>query len=185
MASIKGVSLKKMKRTIGREGYGLLADVYVNNKKIGEYEDFGDGAMGDIHYTSTEAEEQFMHIVFAYSKEHPSDCIVEMYKKDPERYEAERERILKYQPYIKEEEITIESVSAAHLDIIIADVEALTNAEKEFKKILKKGYKCLVIAEQKHQQYYYYYGDATDEQIKKNHEKVIAIYRSLDDFKIA
>ena len=35
MASIKGFQLKNVKRTLGIEGYGCIASMYLNGKKIG------------------------------------------------------------------------------------------------------------------------------------------------------
>ena len=41
MAGIMGISLKAIKRTVGREGNGFLANVYLYNKKIGTVADYG------------------------------------------------------------------------------------------------------------------------------------------------
>ena len=43
MASIKGFQMKNVKNTIGHEGYGCIATMYLNGKKIGTYADYGDG----------------------------------------------------------------------------------------------------------------------------------------------
>lgn len=76
MASIMGFQMKNIKRTLGREGYGCVASLYLNGKRIGTYEDYGDGALGDINYISKEAEEAMMNVIVAYAKEHPNDYII-------------------------------------------------------------------------------------------------------------
>lgn len=45
MANIKGVELKGTKKTSGREGCGFTANVYLNNKKVGDVADYGDGSI--------------------------------------------------------------------------------------------------------------------------------------------
>lgn len=44
MAKIKGFQMKNVKRTIGREGEGCTATLYLNGKRIGAYADYADGA---------------------------------------------------------------------------------------------------------------------------------------------
>ena len=75
MASIKGFQLKNVKQTLGREGYGCIATMYLHGKKIGTYEDYGDGAMEDVNYVSKEAEEAMTRVIIEYAKEHPCQFI--------------------------------------------------------------------------------------------------------------
>lgn len=46
MASINGISLKNVKEIPAIEKDGLTAYVYVDNKRIGRYKNYGDGATG-------------------------------------------------------------------------------------------------------------------------------------------
>lgn len=91
MASIKGFQLKNVKQMLGREGYGCLASMYLHGKKIGIYEDYGDGGCEDVEYVSKEAEEEMMKVVIEYAKEHPNKFIVDLYHERPEQFKEECE----------------------------------------------------------------------------------------------
>lgn len=143
MAEIKGIKLKNVRNTEGREGYGLIAEVWLGNKKVGEFADYADGAMGDMTFTSKEMEEKFVHIVMAYGKDHPDQFIMNLHKERPEQYQSEVERLKDIYPFLSDEEITEESVSACDYDFIINDLADLINLEKSFRKGLKQGYSCL------------------------------------------
>ena len=100
MASIKGFQMKNVKRTLGMEGYGCTATMYLNGKKIGTYADYGDGGCEDVSYVSKAAEQDMMRIIIAHAKENPNDFIVNLYKERPHQYKEECERFKKYHPYI-------------------------------------------------------------------------------------
>ena len=44
MASIYGIQLKAVKKTMGMEGEGLVSNLYMDRKKIGTACDYADGA---------------------------------------------------------------------------------------------------------------------------------------------
>lgn len=48
MASLYGFQMKNIKNTLGIEGQGCLASMYLNGKKIGSYKDYSDGGIPDI-----------------------------------------------------------------------------------------------------------------------------------------
>lgn len=181
MASIKGVSLKKIQHPMGREGYnGLIADVYLGKKKIGTYCDYADGAMGNMENISDEDMEKLMHIVFAYANENPSQYILNLYEKEPERIEKEKEGIRKYMPYITEEEMTLNALSAADYDILISEVDELTDYEKRYKKMLKKGYPYMGVLPNKSA--IHFTEEIKEETMAKNTFDMV--FTSLDDFNL-
>lgn len=185
MAKIKGFELKAIKKTMGKEGVGLIANIYLNNKKIGSYEDWGDGAMGNAHYNSKEDEETMMHLIYAYANIRPDKFMVNLYEERPERYQEEVERVHKYFPYITEDEININSLSANHIDFIVDDFMMLLDLEKSFKAAVKKGYSYIGVKEEKG-----YVSAIYKIPEKCSKEKVDALgcekfYRSLNDFIIA
>lgn len=178
MASIKGFQMKNVKNTLGREGYGCTATMYLNGKKIGTYADYGDGAMEDVEYVSKEAKEEMMKVIIAYAKEHPNDFIINLYHERPQQFKEECERFKKYHPYIPDEDITIETMASNSIVYIVSDFLKLLDTEKDFKKYQKKGYKAISIDGTKLSAYPTSW---SDEKIKE-HAKDRELYMSLDDF---
>lgn len=140
MATIKGFQLKNVKHPIGREGYGLLATMYLNGKKIGTYEDYGDGALGDTNYVSKDARADMMKVVIAHAKENHNEYIENMYRDKPDRYTEEVQRFKKCNPFIPDEDITIQTMSMNDEVYIISAWERLADDEKQYKKFAKDGY---------------------------------------------
>ena len=178
MASIKGFQMKSVKQTLGREGYGCTATLYLNGKKIGTYANYGDGGCEDVTYVSKDAKEAMMKIIIEYAKEHPDEYIVDLYKKRTEQFEEECQRFKKYNPYIPDEDITIETMSANSIVYIVDEFLNLLELEKHFKKYRKKGYKAISV---KNNEVIAYPMSWTDENIKKEAEGK-TLYTSLDDF---
>lgn len=178
MASIKGFQLKNVKQTLGREGYGCIASMYLNGKKIGTYEDYGDGACEDVTYVSKEAEEEMMKVIIEYAKVHPNKYIIDLYHSRPQQYKEECERFKKRHPYIADEDITIETMASNSIVYIVEGVLELMENEKYFKKYQKQGYRAIsfdgdnMIA---------YPASWSDERIKAS-AKGKTLYMSLDDF---
>ena len=50
MAKIYGVELKNIRKTVGMEGEGFTANIYLDGKKIGQCADYGDGGEINIYY---------------------------------------------------------------------------------------------------------------------------------------
>lgn len=71
MAKIKNVELKSVKATLGREGYGFTANVYVMGKKVGSVADYGDGSICLDINIPREKMEEVKKIAIEYYKEHP------------------------------------------------------------------------------------------------------------------
>ena len=134
MASIKGFQMKNVKQTLGREGYGCTATMYLNGKKIGTYADYGDGAMEDVDYISKAAEEEMMKTIIAYAKEYKNDFIINLYHERPQQYKEECERFKKYHPYIPDEDITIQTMASNSIVYIVGAFLDLLESEKLFKK---------------------------------------------------
>ena len=180
MASIKGFQLKNVKRPLGREGYGCIATMYLHGKKIGTYEDYGDGACEDVTYVSTEAEEKMMKLIIEYAKEHPCKFIVDLYHERPQQFKEECESFKKYHPYIADEDITIDTMSANSIVYILEDLLALMEDEKQFKNHQKNGCRALSV-DCDAGMMYGYPASWSDERIKAEAEGH-KLYMSLDDF---
>lgn len=178
MASIKGFQMKNVKNTLGREGYGCTATMYLNGNKIGTYADYGDGGCEDVDYVSKEAEEDMMKIIIAYAKENHNDFIINLYKERPQQFKEECERFKKYHPYIPDEDITIETMASNSIVYIVSDFIKLLDMEKEFKKYQKKGYKAIAIDGDKLSAYP---ASWSDDKIKESANGK-TLYMSLDDF---
>lgn len=178
MASIKGFQMKSVKNILGREGYGCTANLYLNGKKIGTYEDYGDGAPEEVEYVSKEAEADMMRVIIEYAKERPNDFVINLYKERPAQFKNECERFKKYHPYIPDEDITIETMASNSIVYIVEDFLNLLDMEKEFKKWQKKGYRAISVDGRN---VCAYPASWSDEKIKKSAGENI-LYMSLDDF---
>ena len=178
MASIKGFQLKNVKQPIGREGYGCIATMYLNGKKIGTYEDYGDGACEDVNYISREAEAEMMKVIIEYAKTYPNQFIIDLYRERPKQYEEECERFKRHHPYIPEEDITIETMASNSIVYIVNDVLELMEHEKWFKKYQKQGYKAISLDGNK---IHMFPMSWPDDKIKMAAEGK-TLYMSLDDF---
>ena len=180
MASIKGFQLKNVKRPLGREGYGCIASMYLNGKKIGTYEDYGDGACEDVTYVSKEAENEMVKVIIEYAKEHPNKFVINLYHERPQQFKEECERFKKRYPFISDEDITIETMASNSIVYIVDGVLNLMDDEKRFKQHQKKGCRAISINEEAGKMYGYPTG-WSDERIK-NAAKGHTLYMSLDDF---
>jgi hypothetical protein len=178
MASIKGFQLKNVKNTMGREGYGCLATMYLNGKKIGTYADYGDGGCEDVTYVSKDAKENMMKVIIEYAKENPNDFVINIYKERPQQFKEECERFKKYHPYIKDEDITMVTMASNSIVYIVSDLLNLIDMEKQFKKYQKKGYKAMSVDGN---QLCAYPSSWSDEKIKTS-AKGKTLYMSLNDF---
>lgn len=180
MASIKGFQLKNVKQPLGREGYGCIATMYLHGKKIGTYEDYGDGACEDVTYVSKEAEAEMMKIIIEYAKEHPNQFIIDLYHERPQQFKEECENFKKQYPFIPDEDITIETMASNSIVYIVEELCHLINTENHFKKQQKKGYRAVSFNPINYA-LYAYPASWSDEKIKtaaEGHE----LYMSLDDF---
>ena len=180
MASIKGFQLKNVKQSIGREGYGCIATMYLHGKKIGTYADYGDGACEDVKYVSKDAEAEMMKVIIEYAKEHPNTYIIDLYQKRPTQYKEECESFKKQYPYIPDEDITIQTMASNSIVYIVEGVLELLADEKQFKSHQKKGYRAISINRQEGI-IYGYPASWSDAQIKAS-AKGHTLYMSLDDF---
>ena len=178
MASIKGVSLKKIRKTEGREGIGYQADIYLNNKKIGNVVEWADGGKAEVNIPSKENMETLMHIVYEWGDKNPSDYIVSLYTQEPNRLQQEIERVKKHYPYIREDEMTINALSVNDPAIFLETVVNLAEIEKVFKSAVKKGYECIALCKN---------GDCIQfmkagiDSVMKDYE-IERVFNSLDDF---
>lgn len=178
MASINGIFLRKTKVTTGMEGTGLIADVYMDGRKIGTFTDYADGSMGIMDYVSREAEEKFMHAVFAFGNTHPNEFILNLHKERPEQYKMEKETVRRSFPYITDEEITDNALSNNDPACLIEEIYYLMQMEKYFKKGIKKGYSHMIETDK--DCVYYCIPERLAETQKV--EGYVRTYASLDDF---
>ena len=180
MASIKGFQLKNVKNTLGREGYGCLATMYLNGKKIGTSADYGDGACEDVNYVSQEAEEAMMKVIIDFAKEYDNEFIVNLYHERPQQFKEECERFKQRYPYIPDDDITIETMASNSIVYIVEELLYLIDLEKKFKSYLKKGYKAIGVTKQNISAYP---ASWSDEKIRTSaKEDGEEIYMSLEDF---
>lgn len=178
MASIMGFTMKGIKKPLGREGYGCIGTMYLDGTKIGTYKDYGDGACEIIEYTCREHREAMMKVVIAYAKEHHDKFIANLYKQRPQQFQEEIERFKKFNPFIPDEDITIETMSANSEVFIVDALLNLIDLEKSFKKYQKEGYRAMSV---KGYEITAYPQSWTDEQIKKMAAGA-ELFFSLQDF---
>ena len=177
------IQLKAVKKTCGMEGYGFTANIYINKKKIGTYADYGDGAMGNCLFDSEDIEKQFRLLIVEYAEKRPNKYIVDMYEKEPDKYKVAMERTKKIFPYIPEEKLTMNVISSLEFDYIMEELYNLIEDEKEFKKVLKKGYGYLAYSEHKNSSIMYP-ANWTEDQVRADmkEEGLVILYKSLNDF---
>jgi hypothetical protein len=147
MASVYCFELKNVKEFPGRDGYGITASMYLYGKKIGTYEDYGDGGCEIVNYNTKKDEENMMHTIINFAKNYNNDFIINLYKERPQQFKEECERFKKYHPYIKDEDITIQTMASNSIVYIVEEFLKLYHIEKDFKKFKKKGYDGLAIKE--------------------------------------
>ena len=178
MASIKGFQLKNVKTPLGREGYGCIATMYLNGKKIGTYADYGDGACEDVKYVSEEAEVEMTKVIIEHAKTYLNQFIIDLYRERPKQYEEECENFKKRHPYIPDEDITIQTMASNSIVYIVEDLLELMEHEKWFKKYQKQGYKAICLDGNQLRAYPMSW---PDDKIRALAEGK-TLYMSLDDF---
>ena len=177
MAQIMGFQLKNIKTPLGREGYGCIATMYLDGKRIGTYTDYGDGAMENVEYIDKEKEEKMMRRIIEFAKTYDNEFIIQLYKDRPEQYQETCERFRKQYPYIPEKDITIQTMASNSIVYIVDEFLKYYEYEKLFKKGLKQGYRAIGV---KGDSIYSIPQHYTDEQINAlGYEQV---FTSLDDF---
>lgn len=187
MAGIMGISLKAIKRTVGREGDGFLANVYLNNKKISTVADYGDG--GGYEICIEQEKKLFEEIVQKYPE---LDNFA--LKSTKEYLERKAKGTLPMRDFSKRDDFPLDEV---FYEPFFSKLYCLHCLESNFKKCLRKGYSALVSVS-----YVYipgeplaldeaYFTDGSQEVFEeiKSHAKSpvfeIDQYKSLDDFVIA
>ena len=178
MASIKGFQLKNVKQPLGREGYGCIATMYLHGKKIGTYEDYGDGACEDVTYVSKDAEAEMMKVIIEYAKGYSNPFMVDLYNQRPQQFKEECESFKKRHPYIPDEDITIQTMASNSIVYIVEGVLRLMEDEKQFKKYQKKGYRAIALDGNRLAAYP---ASWSDERVKASAIGK-TLYMSLDDF---
>ena len=178
MASIKGFQLKNVKHPLGREGYGCIATMYLHGKKIGTYEDYGDGACEDVKYVSRDAEAEMMKVIIEYAKGYENTFMVNLYNERPHQFEEECRRFKQRYPFIPDEDINIQTMASNSIVYIVEGVLELMDHEKYFKKYQKQGYRAISLDGGRLAAYP---ASWSDERIKASAIGK-TLYMSLDDF---
>ena len=184
MASIKGFQLKNVKTPIGREGYGCIATMYLNGKKIGVYEDYGDGSFGNENFDSKEAEEAVIKIAVAYAKEHPSPEFVELYMASSDSLVRAMDSFKERYPYIPDEDIS-EKTLCVDTEYLVNELLLLRSMEKIFKKNQKNG--CGATAFSGEYAYGFpagYTKEGIEREMKLRDLKIDYLFFTLEDFDI-
>lgn len=83
MANIKGWTLKNVKKWEGREGEGRQGNLYFAGKKVGWYNDDGNGGETDIDLDTPQRYVTLKNAAKAYFEEHPNPLYV-MYGLEPD-----------------------------------------------------------------------------------------------------
>lgn len=181
MASLYGFKMKNVKRLTGREGYGYSGTMYIDNEKIGTFIDYADGAGEEVSYVSEEARVKLIKFIIKYAKINPNKFMIDLYTERPEQYERECARFKKINPFIPDEDITIETMAGNSIVNVTGDFFLLYEQEKLFKK---KGYRALGIIGTKG---VLFPSAWSDKEIKDyaDNNKVEKLYTSLSDFDIA
>lgn len=190
MAGIMGINLKAIKRTVGREGDGFLANVYLNNKKIGTVADYGDG--GGYEICIEQEKNVFEETVQKYYERYPELDNFAL-KSTKEYLERKTKGTLPIREFSKRDDFPLDEV---FYEPFFSKLYRLHCLERDFKKGLQKGYSALVIVsyvyipgEPLALDEAYYTGGSKEafEEIKSHATSPafeIAQYTSLDDFVI-
>lgn len=130
MASIKDVSLKAVKKTLGIEGEGFLANIYLQSKKIGTVADYGDG--GCYHICIEKESDVLENIVRTYYSQRPE---VDGFKlKSVEEYvERKKNGTLPYRDYTNADIYML-------YEYFFNKIYQLYCIEQELKKAVKVSY---------------------------------------------
>lgn len=191
MAKIYGLELKAVKKTYGRECEGFIANLYMDNKKVGSVADYGDGGCIDVSLES-QREEVFRRALL-YAQNHRKEDTITSELKSPEEYVRLRD----------EGKLPLRKVDLddkwSHIEHLVYELYELLGLEKEFKKAIKKDWKAIVLAEYVYipgnplplDQIYSTDGSETsynfvkDVAEKKSKAVELTQYSSLDDFIIS
>lgn len=178
--------MKNIKNTMGREGYGCLATLYLDGEKIGTYADYGDGGEEEVSYVSKEAEEKMTKFIIEYAKARPNELIEDILVKRPEQYKSESEWFKKQHPYIPESDINIRTMASNSIVYPIAEFLDIHDMEKRFKSYEKKGYGAISYNEIS-RNITAYPKAWSEDRIREEAEKAgdERLYFSLDDFDIS
>lgn len=149
------LQFKSVKKTYGMEGEGFIANIYLNNKKVGVYNDFADGSGGYPVFDTVEAEKRVDSLIAEWTAKSTDKTVKALFEADP--------RIIDF------------SFLAEELINIVED-------EKLFKRGIKKGYKCL--ARNDRGTCVQYPSNWSIEEVRKDMEKegLTTLYTELKDF---
>ena len=162
MAEIKGLTLKSVTNFKGHAGEPCKQGaIYLNGKKVGYYSDDFNMGPSEIRFDNRETEKEVLAICKAYFEENPKDrwC---------------------YGTDYADKGIELEEIFTVLIELI--------DFEKEYKKMLKKGYG--IFAVYKHEGYRIQMSGFKSLEYAKKHlleEKKVEnpkFYSSLEDFKI-
>nr|WP_317428556.1 hypothetical protein [uncultured Blautia sp.] len=191
MAGIMGINLKAIKKTVGREGDGFLANVYLNNKKIGTVADYGDG--GGYEICIEQEKKLFEEIVQKYYEKYPELDNFAL-KSTKEYLERKAKGTLPMRDFSKRDDFPLDEV---FYEPFFSKLYCLHCLERDFKKGLQKGYSALVIVSYVYipgeplalDEAYYTGGSKEAFEEIKSHVKRLAFeitqYTSMNDFVIA
>lgn len=136
------------------EGEGFIANIYLNNKKIGVYNDFADGSGGYPVFDTVETEKRVDSLIAEWTAKSTDKAVKALFETDP--------RIIDFS-FLAEELIN------------------LVEDEKLFKRGEKKGYKYLA---RNGMGTCVQYPDWPIEEVRKDMEKegLTTLYKELKDF---
>lgn len=137
MAKISGFELRAIKKTIGMEGEGFTANVYLDNKKIGTCADYADGGLLN---TCIEWDENIKKRLEKSFQKHTRVDTFELYKKHI--------TIEEYLKLKEKNELPICKYDNKYemMEDICNNLYFLEMLESDYKNALKKGYSGIVYA---------------------------------------
>lgn len=128
MAKIKGIELKGIKNTVGMEGSGFYANIYLDGKKIGTVADYADGGAYNYDFDSKELREEMKHRILKFYRENPPVDNLILYKTKLEDFD-----VANLPKEIKTE------LGCCDMDSFFCDLCVLKETQTQFKKAYKQG----------------------------------------------
>lgn len=77
------LQFKSVKKTYGMEGEGFIANIYLNNKKVGVYNDFADGSGGYPVFDTVEAEKRVDSLIAEWTAKSTDKTVKALFEADP------------------------------------------------------------------------------------------------------
>ena len=125
MANLMGIQMKNIKHFNGMEGYGLNSSIYLDGKRVGTYDDYGNGASGELNCDDRDIEKKVIDRIKEFYRKHP---LIDSMKLFDVEFDKDN---LPYTDIDKEDIWYL-------VDVFFSQLELYSELEKDFKKQTKK-----------------------------------------------